>query len=202
MPCRYSPRYMSFQRGEDALAGNLLDIYAFTYESPQLLVHSETIPLYQTKKILLVNKADFKKGFTVADYVNKSKVKFAAHSAGHYMLNEAELRTLKKQGRVVYDPYPLGTLEILKKKLASATITSATFYLTYKDSLQIDSFARVIPLEDDFNLSIVLSKNRVPKATRDRFREVILSMQKDGSIQEILKKYLPANDFVRVGPSR
>jgi polar amino acid transport system substrate-binding protein len=193
--CVFDQKDMPTNRARDELRRHRIDIFGFAFVTPETKEFADTITVYSTKRILLVNKKFFKEGASVADYVNNPKIKFAIPSGGMRLHQEEELKILQKDNRVVFDPFPDGVLQLLYEEKVQATFITNTFMKIHEKKYPVKSKTEMITDGTTVDLALWLSKKRISKKEREAFQQAISEMQQDGTIRRILLKYTTAKEI-------
>ncbi len=198
--CIYNERTMSFRKGIEEMQSNRLDIFTFAFNTPDWEAVARPEPLYEFKRILLVQKKVYKKNGTIQDYLNDPKIKVAVTSGGIFMKDD-ELKKLEMVRRVVYDPYRDGTMEMVIAGKAQATFTSPAFYRRYLKRYKLAELTEAVTSTGDvLNLNLYFSKKRVSLDEQRLFAKAIKSMHEDGAIKKILLQYILEEDLRRFYP--
>ncbi|MBO9665349.1 MAG: transporter substrate-binding domain-containing protein [Bdellovibrio sp.] len=196
MDCIFTDIPMTFEKVPKEFRNHRIDGFAFTFVHSSLTENADTLVLYRTQRILLLAKKYYRPGITVSQYLHDKSLRFAAVTGGRLFFLPEEIDYLRKQKRLIENPFPDDVAGLVANGKAQATITSPSYLTRYhKDNLFQDKLVEIPDPDGFLDIALFLSKKRINAAEKAKFIEVIDQMKKDGTIKKVLLNYVSEDYF-------
>ncbi len=174
------------------------DFVALVGPTATMLESGDFIPLYRVGRKLIVASAFYDSKKKLEDYLNDSSVKFATQIGMRYFLSRLEEEKLLKSGRLLSVPDPFSAYKLMSSGRIQAFFTSPVVHAYQMKHMP--GFDRhhvaIADLDKKSDIGVFVSKKRINSKEQLMVREAIRSMQKDGSLEKIMNKYVSAEDQV------
>lgn len=191
--CRFNTVLESRVRIWDQLARNSLDISVSGIPSPEREQHSEFLLYMRTRNFALLRREVAAKLSTPEAFLadpNRSVVvvKSFKHGPGF----DAWLDKLRAQQRVTEVPDFDAAVRVFKLGRADAMLALPTSWplILRREGLQDQVSVMDWAPNDRINAGLVVSRQRVPEADRQRMRQALNSMHSDGTLEAIFKRHV------------
>lgn len=195
--CQYTEKLVSLTRASDELRRHRIDIFAFAVPNDSWNEFSTNLPLLRIKRLLLIQKKHFIAGASVQDYIQNTKIKFGALSGTTFLISEKEISQLEKDNRVQYMPSPLSGIELFSKSKLDAMFFTPILLQSYAKKFQLrEKSMLIVDKSEPLPLSMFFSKVRVTPAEIKSFEVTLTAMKKDGTLKEILRRYINEDDII------
>ena len=154
--------------------------------------------LYTTTRRLTVLTSNYDPKKTVSDYLADRKVKFAQLIGTKTVWSEEEQRRLLLAGRIIGVPDPEGAFRLLKQGRVQAVLFS--FFLTeyYLKKMKLEG--KVVSIKDSevpAEVGVYYSKRRLNSDEEKMLRQALEKIKADGSLHDILVKYMGEEEASR-----
>lgn len=194
--CKFQETPFNYVRAFQELKSSRLDLFAFTSRIPAWLDVAEFKVIYSSTRSLVVRKDVFKKNLSLQSYVQNPKIKFGNLIGTVMFFVPEEIEKLVKENRIVQSSTAIGVVQLAASGKAQAFfVTPVYLRFLQKDATFSKNFEVIPDLESHIDIGLYLAEKRVPPNEREQLKKAIDEMRADGTVMEILKKYVTEDDI-------
>lgn len=174
------------------------DFVALVSPTAAMLEVGDFIPLYRVGRKLIISSNVYDSKKKLEDYLKDPSVKFATQIGLRYFLSRLEEEKLMKAGRLISVPDPFIAYKLLLSGRIQAFFTSPVVHAHQLKNLPSfeGHYSAMADLDKKSDIGFFVSKKRINAKEQAMVREAIRGMQKDGSLEKIVNKYIAPEDQV------
>ncbi len=196
--CKFSGSPMNHVRAYDDIKNLRLDMFALLAPSEKWNKVADSLLIYSFQRVLFIRGASYVEGKTVQQYLDDPKVKFANLIGTESSFTPVELEKLLKQKRIVQSSSPDGVVKLVTSGQAQvAFLTPAYLRYLRKKGVSEKEVQAVFDEKVYSDVGLYVSKKRVSVRESAQIRGTIESMRSDGTIMQIMGKYVSPEDLKR-----
>jgi polar amino acid transport system substrate-binding protein len=180
--------YQSLERGE------IIDLATAASRTPERDQYAEFVPIGKTRDYLLVHKRLAKPGFDLNQFVATPELRMGALAKSNYSsFINARLAVLSLQGRVEVTVLAESLIPRLIAGRYDGLIVTPAYFIAALNELPggVDLRALPIPEGEPYQWGVYMSRRTLDEGRRQRIREALESIRRDGTLLKIHRQYYP-----------
>ena len=195
--CSFVIEPSSFPRAFTDLSQSRSDFYAFGLQMDEWKKFASYDVLYTMARVLIVNRnAVASSNIKIDDILKDKKIKFADTIGSPFFLKPHEREMLKAQGRLLELTNPEQAYDLLRTGRVQAMFSSPAINKYYLDHLKMrDDMTVLRDAQGTASVGLYSSKRRISEPVREIMRNSMKELYQDGTLKEILSKYLEPEDI-------
>jgi ABC-type amino acid transport substrate-binding protein len=169
-----------------------LDLVFLILKNSEFDRTADFVPLYRTKRELMVQKSVYTTGKSVHDFFADKKVIFGNFLGSRTALTMLEKEDLLKHHRLTESVDLLTLYDSFKRKKVQAVMMAPMTNAYYVKKLEIeDQVVRIVDEKSTIEIGIYYSKRRISKAEKAQVEQALETMRNDGTLLKLLSGYMP-----------
>lgn len=191
--CRFSTVTESRVRIWALMDQGHLDLTGSTIPTPDREAQFEMLPYVQSRQLTVFHPSKQRVPASIAAFNEEAGLRLLVVRGYRFVPTlDAWVSRLRQDGRVVEAPDQPTALRALKAGRADAMLIGANaLAITRKRDADFERFAVASYAPDEPSIAaLALSRERVSAADRERIRQALAEMRRDGTLDAILKRHL------------